>query len=343
MKVAIVGITGLVGIRLSWLLEKRKFPITQIIPIASKKSAGKKIIFKNKEIAIITLEKFIENINYQDNIVVFFTSSKEISQQYIPKILNKNKNIWIIDNSSEYRMDPSVPLIIPEINSNKICKKNKLISNPNCSTAQLVMVLYPLHKKYKIKRVVVSTYQSVSGAGHSGLTQLHNERLESMSRYLNIPFINNTKIKSPFPYKIDQNCIPFCDILDNNTGYTREEIKLEKETVKILDENIKITSTAVRVPVVGGHSESVNIEFENEYKLQDLINILNTTIGICVKEGACPKDISMETDIWVSRIRRDFSQDKSVNLWIVADNLMKGAALNAIQIAETLLEKKYIK
>lgn len=340
MKVAIVGITGLVGRKIAWLLEKRHFPVTQFIPIASKESEGKQILFKNESISITTLENFIEEYCSKEmyNMLIFFASSKQVSEKWIPEILNNNINAWIIDNSSHYRLFPNVPLVIPEINSHILTPYNRLISNPNCSTAQLVMVLHPLHSKYKIKRVVVSTYQSVSGAGHPGEKQLHYERMTSM-KYSSL---ESDKIECVFPTKIDLNCIPICDILDNDSGYTGEEIKLERETPKILGDNIKLTATAVRVPVTGGHSESVNIEFENEYDLNELIEILKNTKGIKVKDMACPVDVYMETDVWVSRIRRDFTQEKSLNLWIVADNLMKGAALNAVQISEFILEKYVI-
>ncbi len=324
MNIAIIGATGLVGNKISFLLEKRNLPVKQFIPIASEKSQGKTCTFQNKNYNVITVNTFIETIvSLQENIIIFFASTKNVSKTYIPIILEKNKNAWIIDNSSEYRLVPHIPLVIPEVNSDKIKSDSKLIANPNCSTAQLVMILHPLHEKYKIKRVVISTYQSVSGAGYRGINQLNNER-----------FVGSGDLNDVFPTKIYMNCIPKCDTLHDN-GYTGEELKLERETPKILDDdNIKITATAVRVPVIGGHSESVNIEFKNDFDLDDVNNMFNHTPGISVREMACPIDVQNEENVWVSRIRRDFSQCNTLNLWIVADNLMKGAALNAVQIAE---------
>jgi len=336
MKIVIVGCTGLVGNKILWLLQKRNFTYSEIVLIASENNYGKKQFVNNKSIKIITIDEFINNMDDVPTII-FFASLKEISKKYIPLILNKNNKAWIIDNSSEFRLKDDIPLVIPEVNGHILTSTNRLISNPNCSTAQLVMVLAPLHKKYKIKRVVISTYQSVSGAGNMGIIQLNNERVESMKMSTLY-----TKIDSPFCEKIDKNCIPFCDYLDSESGYTGEEIKLEKETPKILESDIKISATAVRVPVEGGHSESVNIEFFNEYDLGEVVSILKNTKGVILKEKACPRDVFLEEDVWVSRVRRDFSQENTLNLWIVADNLMKGASLNAVQIAETLVDKKYI-
>ena len=339
MNVAIVGATGLVGNKISSLLEKRNFKIKEFIPIASDNSKENDYIFNNNTYKIKSIQDLINNhINNQQRIIIFFASTKEISKQWIPKILFLNSNAWIIDNSSEYRMVSDIPLVIPEINSSIINKNTRLIANPNCSTAQLVMVLYPLHNIYKIKRIVVSTYQSVSGIGHNGINQLFKERKESLVTDNNfIEYDSND-----CPIKIDMNCIPLCDILDNETGYTKEELKIEKETPKILnDYNIKITATAVRVPVIGGHSESVNIEFENDFNINDIINILKNTNGISIKDVACPRYVSNQDDIWISRIRKDYSQKNTINLWIVADNLMKGAALNAVQISEYIIKSFY--
>ena len=336
MKVAIVGVTGLVGNKISWLLEKRNFQIEEFIPIASDNSKGKKYLFRNNTYNIESIEDLINNHNNKNQkIIIFFASTKEVSRHWIPIILDLNKNAWIIDNSSEYRMKSEIPLVVPEINSSVINTKTRLIANPNCSTAQLVMVLHPLHQIYKIKRIVISTYQSVSGAGYKGSNQLYKERKE---QFLNELFSESDS--SIFKTKIDLNCIPLCDYLDKETGYTGEELKIEKETPKILDDNnIKITATAVRVPVTGGHSESVNIEFEKDYEIDDIINILKNTDGLCIKEMACPRYVSNEYDVWVSRIRKDYSQKNTINLWIVADNLMKGAALNAVQIAEYIIKE----
>ena len=328
MNIAIIGATGLVGKKIAFLLENRNFPINKFIPIASSESLGKNYTFKDKLYQLTTIDIFIENtMKKQEKFIIFFASSKEVSKKYILTILELNKNAWIIDNSSEYRLTPNVPLVIPEVNAEQITNNTRLIANPNCSTAQLVMALHPLHVKYNIKRVVVSTYQSVSGAGYPGINQLKQERAGEDA-------IGN--LNPIFPSKIDMNCIPMCDILHDN-GYTGEELKLERETPKILgDYNIKISATAIRVPVIGGHSESVNIAFENEFELHDIIHMFNNTPGVIVKDLACPIDVENEENVWVSRIRRDFSQPNTLNLWIVADNLMKGAALNAVQIAEYL-------
>jgi aspartate-semialdehyde dehydrogenase len=320
MKIAIIGITGLVGNKLLKLLELRKFPITEFYPVASENSYGKSIILNNKDYNIITIDKLL---NYKVTLdIVFFTSTNDISKQWIPKFFKIAS--FIIDNSSYYRLDFTIPLIIPEINSYLITKNTPLIANPNCSTAQLLMVLYPLHIKYKIKRIILSTYQSVSGSGYKGIKQLTGERDGLIHLKKNIYSTN-----------IDLNCIPICGELNSN-GYSDEEIKLEKETKKILGDNINISATAVRVPVIGGHSESVNIEFYEDYDITNIIDILNKTSGVEIKSMACPFSVKDMSNVWVDRIRRDFSNKNSLNLWIVADNLMKGAALNAIQIAEYL-------
>ena len=318
MKIAIIGITGLVGNKLLKLLELRKFPITEFYPVASVNSSGKHIILNNKDYSIITIDKLL---NYKLDIV-FFTSTNDISKQWIPKFLKITS--FIIDNSSYYRLDSTIPLVIPEINSYLITKNTPLIANPNCSTSQLLMVLYPLHIRYKIKRIIISTYQSVSGSGYKGIKQLTGERYG----------LTHFK-KKIYNTNIDLNCIPICGQLNSN-GYSDEEIKLEKETKKILGNNINISATSVRVPVIGGHCESVNIEFNEKYDINNIINILNKTSGVEIKPMACPFDVKDMPNVWVDRIRRDFSNKNSLNLWIVADNLMKGAALNAIQIAEYL-------
>ena len=327
MRVSIVGVTGLVGSKLIKLIEERKFPVTDFIPVASKDSEGKIVELNQNDYITMTIN-YILDIELD---IIFFASSNEISEKWIPILLKKNPKVKIIDNSSVYRMDQNVPLIIPEINSDLITTKTRLIANPNCSTAQLVMVLFPLDKKYKIKRVVVSTYQSVSGAGHAGIKQLFYEG----NRRLQLQKCENKVFNS----QIDLNCISFCDQLVPEIGYTKEELKLENETKKIIRPEINLTATAVRVPVLYGHCESVNIEFENEFELDEVKNCFQQMEGVQIKEEAYPIDVLNETNVWVSRIRRDYSQDKSLNLWIVSDNLMKGAALNAIQIAEHI--KKY--
>ncbi len=319
MKVAIVGITGLVGTKIVELLEKGNFPVTELILISRNRKI-KHIKFKDKDVPILSIYELLQ----KEPDLVFLACSSELSREWAPKLVRNN--IWVIDNSSAFRSHPSIPLVIPEINGNLITNRTKLIANPNCSTTQLVMVLYPLHKKYKIKRVVVSTYQSVSGAGYNGIKQLENERG------------GDTELSDAFPTNIDLNCIPLCGDL-NDDMYTMEEVKLQNETLKILGDDVKVTATAVRVPVLGGHSESVNIEFYNEYKISEVINILENTSGIKVKDMPCPSDVKNEEDVWVGRIRRDDTQKNSLNLWIVADNLMKGGSLNAVQIAEIIIKK----
>ena len=322
MRISIVGATGLVGTKLIKLIEKREFPVTDFYPVASEDSEGKIIKLNNHEYITTTIESILKH----ELDIIFFCSSNKVSQEWIPKIFEHQSKVKIIDNSSFYRLNESVPLVIPEINSNLITRDTRLIANPNCSTAQLTMVLYPLDKKFKIKRVVVSTYQSVSGSGYSGIQQMHNER-------------NNIKGDDKvYSTQIDLNCIPFCDILDHDSGYTKEELKLEKETKKIIRPKINLTATAVRVPVLCGHCETVNIEFENDFNLEEVSKCLLLMPGIEIKEESYPIDVLNETNVWVSRIRRDFSQKNTLNLWIVADNLMKGAALNAIQIAEYIID-----
>ena len=329
MKVAIVGVTGLVGRKLLHLIERHMTNV-ELIPVASSKSVGTYIKYNNKNYLISDIETLLE----KNPRLVFMTCGNEISKKWAP-IFSEN-NIWVIDNSSQFRLDSNIPLVIPEINANIINSNTKLIANPNCSTAQLAMVLYPLHIKYKIKRVVVSTYQSVSGAGEAGVKQLIDERNK-----ISIISLLDSRV---FPMNIDLNCIALCDKMDNETGYTGEELKLERETPKILDSDIKVTATAVRVPVIGGHSESVNIEFYNDFEIDEVIKILKNMSGVEVKHNtnyllynvAAPYNVQDKEEVWVDRIRRDYSQNNTLNLWIVADNLMKGAALNAVQIANYL-------
>lgn len=326
-KVAVVGATGLVGRLIINLLEKRNFPISQLYPVASKKSCGKKIFFKNKKIKVISL---LDCLEYKPDIVLF-SAGAEISKIWAPKF-SKLGSI-VIDNSSAWRMDTSKKLIVPEINGLELSKKDKIIANPNCSTIQLVMVLYPLHKLSKIKRVVVSTYQSVTGSGKKGIDQLNQEK------------DNNDNIEKVYPYNIFQNAIPQCDVFVKKYHlYTKEEIKIIEETKKILNDNkIRITSTAVRIPVVGGHSESVNIEFHKKIELKEIIQVLKKTKGIIVQDNIeksiypMPITAQGKDDVFVGRIRRDFSNKNSINLWIVSDNLRKGAATNTIQIAEKVI------
>ncbi|NOZ36089.1 MAG: aspartate-semialdehyde dehydrogenase [Chlorobi bacterium] len=329
MKAAIVGVTGLVGSVLLKVLEERKLPITEFIPAASEKSEGKYVILNNLKYKIKSVE---DAINAKPDIVIFSAGS-EVSLKYAP--IFSEKGAFVIDNSSAWRLDTDKKLIIPEINGNLLTKEDKIISNPNCSVIQMLMVLYPLHKKYRIKRVVVSTYQSVTGTGQKAVDQLINERA-------------NIHGEKAYPHRIDNNCLPHCDVFTKN-GYTKEEDKLVSETHKILSRDINVTATAVRVPVLGGHSEAVNIEFENDYTLSEINKLLKEMPGVVVydnpENNTYPMPIITEgkDEVFVGRIRRDYSQANSLNLWIVADNLRKGAATNAVQIAELLIEKSFVK
>jgi len=329
MKVAVVGATGLVGRKILQLLTERQFPADKILPVASKKSIGKKIEFNNQLLNVIGIEDAIK----QRPKIAIFSAGSEVSLKYAPKF--KAVGSTVIDNSSAWRMHPGHKLIIPEINAKILKKTDKIIANPNCSTIQMLMVLAPLHQKYKIKRIVVATYQSVSGTGNKALKQLYNERAN----------ISGTKI---YPHQIDLNCIPQCDDFTEN-GYTKEELKLIYETQKILnDSSIKITATAVRIPVVGGHSEAVNVEFENDFELSEIYTLLNNTQGVIVQDNIdtniypMPIHSHEKDEVFVGRIRRDFSNKKTLNLWITADNIRKGAATNAIQIAEYLWQKNLL-
>ncbi len=329
MKVAIIGVTGLVGEVLLKVFEKRQFAVSELIPVASNKSSGKEIVFKGKKYKINSISDAIQ----KNPRIAIFSAGSEISLKYAPEF-SKN-GTFVIDNSSAWRMDIGKRLIIPEINGDLLTSEDKIIANPNCSTIQMLMVLHPLHKKYKIKRIVVSTYQSVTGTGKKALRQLKNERI-------------NIHGEKAYPHKIDNNCLPHCDVFTRN-GYTKEEDKIVNETHKILSRDINVTATAVRIPVVGGHSEAVNIEFENDFELSEIYKLLNEMPGVTVydepENNIYPMPIIAEgkDDVFVGRIRRDFSQAKSLNLWIVADNLRKGAALNAVQIAELLVKKNFIK
>lgn len=320
MKVAVVGATGMVGEVLLKVLEERNFPISELIPVASEKSAGKKLMFREKEFAVVTLEAAVAAAPD----IAIFSAGGSVSLEWAPKFAAVGSTV--IDNSSAWRMQEDKKLIVPEINGHLLTKEDKIIANPNCSTIQLVMVLGPLHKKYGVKRVVVSTYQSITGTGVKAVVQMKNER-------------EGIQAEMVYPYPIDQNCLPHCDVFEDN-GYTKEEMKLTKETKKILDPNIFVTATAVRVPVIGGHSESVNIEFENQPCLSEVRKILHQTSGVVVQDNPDTKSYPMprfaegKDDVFVGRIREDFSQPNTINLWIVADNLRKGAATNAVQIAE---------
>ena len=325
MKVAVVGVTGVVGTVMLNLLDKRKFPITQIIPVASEKSVGKKIGFKGKDYSIVSLT---DALTVKPDIALF-SAGGTTSKEWAPKFADIGTRV--VDNSSAWRMDSTKKLIVSEVNSDTLTKNDYIIANPNCSTMQMLVVLAPLHKKFKIKRLVISTYQSVSGTGKNAIDQLYSERNGS----------NSEKI---YPYSIDQNLLPHCDVFEDG-GYTKEENKLINETKKILNDNsIQITSTAVRVPIEICHGESVNIEFEKEYKLEEVNSILKSSSGLIVEDEPknnlypMPINAANKDEVFVGRIRRDFSVKSGLNLWIVADNLRKGAATNTIQIAEKLIE-----
>ena len=329
MKVAVVGATGLVGSVILKVLEERNFPISELILVASEKSIGKEITFKGKSYKIISAK---EAIAQKPDLALFSaggTSSLELAPLFAAA------GTTVIDNSSAWRMDPSKKLIVPEVNAHELNKNDKIIANPNCSTIQMVVVLQPLHKKFKIKRVVVSTYQSVTGTGVKAVTQLMNER-------------KGITGEMAYKYPIDLNVIPQIDVFLDN-AYTKEEMKMVNETKKIMGDNsIGLTATTVRIPVMGGHSEAVNIEFENEFDIAEIKQILHNTPGIILMDDIgnqvypMPMHAHNKDEVFVGRIRRDESQAKTLNLWIVADNLRKGAATNAVQIAEYLLEKKLI-
>jgi len=328
MRIAVVGATGMVGTVVMQVLREENFPITELIPVASEKSVGQIINFGGMDCPVVGLQAAVE----MKPDIAIFSAGGDTSLEWAPKFAAAG--VTVIDNSSAWRMDPTKKLVVPEVNGDLLTKDDKIIANPNCSTIQLVMVLAPLHKAFGVKRVVVSTYQSITGTGVKAVQQMENER-------------NGINAEMVYAYPIDKNCIPHCDsFLDN--GYTKEEMKLTNETKKILADSIKVSATAVRVPVVGGHSEAVNIEFENEFDLSEIRKILHNTTGITLKDDPTtntypmPKYAEGKNDVFVGRIRRDESQDKTVNMWIVADNLRKGAATNAVQIAKLLLDRKLI-
>ncbi len=330
MKVAVVGATGMVGQVMLKVLEERNFPVTELIPVASEKSVGQKISFKGEKYAVVSIEDAVRNKPQ----IALFSAGGETSKKWAPEFAKSGT--FVIDNSSVWRMDPDKKLIVPEINADILEKSDKIIANPNCSTIQLVMVLHPLNQKYNLKRVIVSTYQSVTGTGKAAVDQMNAEMKGDYS------------VKKVYPHEIFKNALPQCDEFSDE-DYTKEEWKLMKEPMKILqDDTFTLSATAVRVPVQGGHSESVNIEFENEFDLNDVRKILSETPGVQlmdeVKSGMYPTPLFAEgkDEVFVGRIRRDPSQLKTLNLWIVADNLRKGAATNAIQIAEHLIEKKIV-
>ncbi|WP_405200055.1 aspartate-semialdehyde dehydrogenase [Christiangramia sp. LLG6405-1] len=329
MKVAVVGATGMVGSVMLKVLEERNFPLTELIPVASERSVGKKLTYNGKDFEVVSLETAVS----MKPEVAIFSAGGDTSLEWAPKFASAGTTV--IDNSSAWRMNPKNKLIIPEINANLLSEKDKIIANPNCSTIQLLMALKPLHDAYTIKRVVVSTYQSITGTGVKAVQQLENEYA-------------GKKEEMAYPYPIHKNALPHCDVFQEN-GYTKEEMKLTNETKKILDDDsVNVTATAIRIPVVGGHSESVNIEFHKEFEEADVRKILSDFPGITVQDNpelnTYPMPIYAEgkDDVFVGRIRRDHSQPKTLNMWIVADNLRKGAATNAVQIAEYLLEQKLL-
>ncbi|WP_313579200.1 aspartate-semialdehyde dehydrogenase [Chishuiella sp.] len=330
MRIAVVGATGMVGRVMLQVLEERNFPVTEIIPVASERSVGKTVEYKGKEYKIVSMQDAVE----MRADIAIFSAGGETSKQWAPKFAEVGTTV--VDNSSAWRMDPDRPLVVPEINADILTKEDKIIANPNCSTIQLVMVLNPLHKKYGIKRVVVSTYQSVTGTGKDAVEQLNGE-------------IEGRDVAKVYPYQIFKNALPHCDVFDEETGYTKEELKLTREPRKIMRvDEMNITATAVRVPVQGGHSESVNIEFENDFDLADVRKLLSEQDGVTLQDNPDTNTYPMafysegKDDVFVGRIRRDLSQSNTLNCWIVADNLRKGAATNAVQIAEYLVKENLV-
>lgn len=327
MKIAVVGATGMVGQVMLKVLEERNFPVTELLPVASEKSVGNKIKFKDQEYTIISLQ---DAVDVKPEIALF-SAGGETSLEWAPKFAANGTTV--IDNSSAFRMQEDKKLIIPEINASELTSEDRIIANPNCSTIQMLMALAPLHKKYKIKRVIVSTYQSITGTGVKAVEQLENE-------------YKGEQGEMAYPYPIHRNAIPQCDVFEDN-GYTKEEMKLINETKKILrDDSINVTSTAIRIPVVGGHSEAVNVEFENDFTETEVRKLLHDFPGVTVQDNPDVKTYPMpiyaegKDDVFVGRIRRDYSQPNTLNMWIVADNLRKGAATNAVQIAEYLVKQK---
>ncbi|MEO5945016.1 MAG: aspartate-semialdehyde dehydrogenase [Ferruginibacter sp.] len=329
MKIAVVGATGLVGTKMLQVLAERNFPVTELLPVASERSVGKEIDFKGKKYKVVSMQDAID----AKPAVAVFSAGGNTSLEWAPKFAAAG--ITVVDNSSAWRMDETKKLIVPEVNAHSLTADDKIIANPNCSTIQMVIVLKPLHDKYKIKRVVVSTYQSVTGTGVKAVQQMMNER-------------KGVEGEMAYKYAIDLNVIPQIDVFTDN-GYTKEEMKMVKETKKILeDDSVKVTATCVRIPTMGGHSESVNIEFENDFDLEEVKALLAKTEGVTLQDDInnaiypMPLTAHDKDDTFVGRIRRDETQANTLNCWIVSDNLRKGAATNAVQIAEYLAEKKFI-
>ena len=332
MKVAVVGATGLVGSKMIQVLAERNFPVTDLVPVASEKSIGKEVEFKGKKYKVVGMEDGIA----AKPAVAIFSAGGGTSLEWAPKFAAAG--IKVIDNSSAWRMDPAKKLVVPEVNAEVITKDDFIIANPNCSTIQMVVALQPLHKKYKITRVVVSTYQSVTGTGKKAVDQLFGERAKAEKG-------STAEYPMAYKYPIDLNVIPQIDVFLDN-GYTKEEMKMVNETCKIMqDDSIRVTATTVRIPVIGGHSESVNIEFENEFDLNEVKDLLSKALGVIVQNDDVAQIYPMplwaheKDEVFVGRLRRDETQPKTLNLWVVSDNLRKGAATNAIQIAEYMLGK----
>jgi aspartate-semialdehyde dehydrogenase len=336
MKVAVVGATGLVGTKMLQILEERNFPVSELIPVASERSVGKEVIYKGKGYKVVSME---DAIAAQPQLALF-SAGGSTSLEWAPKFAEAG--ITVVDNSSAWRMDPAKPLIVPEVNADVLTAKDKIIANPNCSTIQMVVALQPLHKKYKIKRIVVSTYQSVTGTGKKAVDQLMGERDKAVVD-------KDSEFPMAYKYQIDLNALPQIDVFLEN-GYTKEEMKMVNETKKIMrDDSIRVTATTVRIPVIGGHSESVNIEFENDFDLNEVRELLSESEGIIVQDDPSQQIYPMplwaheKDEVFVGRLRRDESQPNTLNMWVVSDNLRKGAATNAVQIAEYLVKKGILK
>jgi aspartate-semialdehyde dehydrogenase len=332
MKVAVVGATGLVGTKMLQILEERNFPLTELLPVASERSVGKEVFYKGKPYKVVGMQAAID----ARPAIALFSAGGSTSLEWAPRFAAAG--ITVIDNSSAWRMDPSKPLVVPEVNAHVLTSESKIIANPNCSTIQMVVALQPLHTKYKIKRVVVSTYQSVTGTGKKAVDQLMGERDKSVAG-------NENEFEMAYKYPIDLNVIPQIDVFLDN-GYTKEEMKMVNETKKIMgDDSIRVTATTVRIPVIGGHSESVNIEFENDFDLAEVRNLLSAAPGVILQDEPGQQVYPMplwaheRDEVFVGRIRRDDTQPNTLNMWVVSDNLRKGAATNAVQIAEYLLQK----
>jgi aspartate-semialdehyde dehydrogenase len=332
MKVAVVGVTGLVGGVMLKVLEERNFTVDELIPCASPRSVGKFIQFKGRDYKVVSLQ---DGVSMKPDIALF-SAGASVSKEWGPRFAEVGT--FVIDNSSAWRMDPTIPLVVPEINAKILTGEDRLIANPNCSTIQLVAALNPIHKKYGIDRIIISTYQSFTGTGVKAVNQYNSERNGQ-----------KTNGEAAYPHPIFENCLPHCDIFYDN-GYTKEELKLVNETRKILaDDQLRITATAVRVPVDGGHSESVNVELKNPFTEEDIVSVLNETPGIVVQNNSAQNEYPMplfakdKDEVFVGRIRRDYSAEKALNMWIVADNLRKGAATNAIQIAEYLIKSELVR